>query len=64
MPITTRCHRCGAEFDADRAAILDGPKVWKVCPACRDPNPPGGPAHETLVPRRTPTARTGVLGNG
>ena len=40
MPIEIRCRRCGRPFVADRTAILAG--RWRLCPACRDPRPPGG----------------------
>jgi len=39
MSIETRCRRCGREYEADCAAILAG--LWRLCPACRDPRPPG-----------------------
>jgi len=42
MSITTRCRRCGREYDADRAAILVGPRWWRLCPTCRGPLPPTG----------------------
>ena len=58
MIVTTRCRRCGRDFDADRAAILTGPRFWKLCPLCRDPGPPGALAGGApdLPPRRMTTA--------
>lgn len=44
MSIETRCRRCGRIYTADRTAILAGPAVWRLCPDCRHPNPPGGVA--------------------
>ena len=58
MTITTRCRNCGREYDADRAAIRLGPRWWRLCPVCRDPSPPGGPANGQPVfpPILTPEA--------
>jgi hypothetical protein len=36
------CRRCGAAFTADRADILAGPEVWRLCPACRGLASSGG----------------------
>lgn len=58
MSILTRCRRCGREYEADRAAILAGPAVWRLCPPCRDPNPPGGLAG--AAPERTPLGAGGL----
>lgn len=38
MSILTTCKDCGAEFEADSAAITAG--VWRSCPACRLATPP------------------------
>jgi len=42
MSVIVVCRRCGREFAPDRRAILAG--RWRLCPACRDPEPPGGAA--------------------
>ena len=39
--LSTWCRRCGAEFTADRRAIVSG--AWRLCPTCRD-EPPRVPA--------------------
>jgi len=39
--LSTWCRRCGAEFTADRRAIVSG--AWRLCPDCRD-EPPRVPA--------------------
>jgi hypothetical protein len=40
VSILVICRRCGAAFTATRADILAGPAVWRLCPACRGPEPP------------------------
>jgi len=50
--IEVRCRRCGRPFVADRAAILA--RRWSLCPACRDPLPPGGGAGGAPEPRPRP----------
>ena len=54
MSITTRCRRCGRAVEADRAAILSG--LWRLCPACRDPQPPSGAAGVRPDARLIPAA--------
>lgn len=51
MSLSTRCRRCGREYDLDRAAILAG--TWRLCPSCR--TPPGGAAGQP--PDLRPTAK-------
>jgi hypothetical protein len=56
MAVEVSCRRCGESFDADRRAILAGPAVWRLCPACRHPNPPGGLAAGAPDPRPHPAS--------
>jgi hypothetical protein len=40
MSLIVVCRRCGRTFEASRADILAGPRVWRLCPVCRGPDPP------------------------
>lgn len=58
MTIELHCRRCGRIFTTDRAAILAGPHLWRLCPECRDPSPPGGLAGG--APDRPPLGAGGL----
>jgi len=45
VSILTHCRRCGVEFEANRRAIVGG--AWRLCPACRDPEPSAPPSPPT-----------------
>lgn len=51
MSIEICCRRCGRPFVPDRRAIVAGPAVWRLCPDCRDPSPPGAAAGPSPDPR-------------
>jgi hypothetical protein len=60
MSIQTVCRVCGAEVEADRAAIVAG--LWRWCQRCRD-------EHDASVRAEPPAigpdgADRGVVGDG
>jgi hypothetical protein len=38
MPLSTRCPRCGADYELDPDAIRMG--IWRLCSPCRSREPP------------------------